>query len=76
MNELDRKKSYVYAIENYAGITPASNTKLASIIDMVGVQIGDKQRPSVISARRWYKQYQCDRRLVTSQNKEGLTCKH
>lgn len=76
MNELDRKKSYVYAIENYAGIPPVSNVKLAHIIYLVSLSIGDAKCPSVGSVRCWYKQYQYDRRSVISHNQGGLSCKH
>jgi hypothetical protein len=76
MSERDRRKSYVYAIENYAGIPPFSNSKLAHTIYMVSLQIGDKKSPSVSTARRWYQQYQYDKRLVISQNQRGLACNY
>jgi hypothetical protein len=76
MNELHRKKSYIYAIENAFTATPISEIKLLDIIYLVSLQIGDRKRPSVSTARRWYKQYQSDRRVRTLQNKKGGTCKH
>jgi hypothetical protein len=49
LNELDRKRSYVYAIENHAGIPPFSNVMLANIIYMTSFQIGEKKPPSVMT---------------------------
>lgn len=76
MNELYRKKSYVYAIENAFATAPISQVKLLDIIYMVSLQIGDKKQPSVSIARRWYKQYQHDRRVRAFQNRRETTWKH
>ncbi|MBA6417546.1 hypothetical protein H4J50_16165 [Colwellia sp. 6M3] len=76
MNELNKRKPYLYAIENYAGIPPFSNVKLAHIIYMVGVQMGDKECPSVSTVKRWYQQCQSDKRLVIPESQGRLACKH
>jgi hypothetical protein len=76
MNELNRRKSYLYAIENHAGTPPFSNVKLAHITYMVSLQIGDKKCPSLSRLKRWYKEYKFDKRLVTSQNQGRLTCNY
>lgn len=76
MIELDRRKCYVDAIENYVGMPPFRNLELAHIIHRVGLQIGDKKFPSTSTVRLWYKQYQCDSWLLIHQNQRGLPCKY
>jgi len=76
MNENYRKKSYVYAIESTLGTTSINKVDVSSTINLVALQIKDNRTPSINTVKRWYKQYQQEKRTLFSLCGKGVTCKY
>jgi len=62
MISLDRKKAYIFAIEKQVGTAPLSSVNIALTVNRVALKIRDRKTPSIAAVKRWYFDYQSDRR--------------